>query len=197
MVFFLAQDGKTQVALDSEATVSVSLPSIVSKSSTMNGTSISDDVIEGNAVITVQGRVTYSKLKSQENNLNPIEFQEAIQEARRNRNRFTVNVKDYGQPLLQDYEDCVISNVDINVDKYSDTITVGLVFEQVFVSEAAKKTYLAPKRSEDAKPTVSDTKDSGNSSKTQVEEKKSRTIFKAVSEEGRDFLVGDDSGTNN
>ena len=165
MIFFFAQDGETKVSLDSEASVNVSLPSKVSKSSNMSGQTVSDEVIEGNATISVQGVVTYSKLKSQEKNLDPLQFQEAIQEARRNRKRFTLNVKEYKQSLLQSYEDCVISNVDISVDKYSDTITVSMVFEQVFISDAAKKAFLAPKSSEEAKTTTSPLSVSGTAQK--------------------------------
>ena len=178
MVFFLAQDGETKVALDSEASVQVSLSSTVSKSSTMSGGSTSDDVIEGNAVISTSGQVTYAKLTSQKKNLNPIEYQEAIQEARRNRRRFTVYIKDYGMPLLQDYEDCVISDCSFTIDKYSDTITVSITFEQVFVTEAAKKAFLAPKPKESAKPTVTSPTSTGQSTKTDA----GATIGKSIEE---------------
>lgn len=184
IIFFLAQDNKTQVKLDSEASIEVSLPSTVSNSSVMTGQSVSDDVIEGNAIITVTGLVTYAKMPAQEGTPNPIQFQELIQEARRNRRRFTVFAKDSGQPLLQDYEDCVISDVGISVDRYSDAITVSIVFEQIFISESAKKTFLAPKRKESVKPNTSDTKDSGQSTKTKTEEDESRTIAVAMVDEG-------------
>ena len=180
MVYFKSVDGKTNISLDIETDIQVSLPSTVSKTSNMSGIAVSDDVIEGNANISVNGVVTYSKLSSQENNLNPIQLQEALQESRRNRTRFTLYVKDYGQPLLKDYDDCVISNVDVSVGKYSDSINVSLSFEQVFVSQAAKATYLAPKSSESAKPTTANTKDSSDGSKTHKDEKGSRTIVFAI-----------------
>jgi len=179
-VFFHAQDGTTKVRLDSEASISVSLPSMVSKSSNMNGVSVSDDVIEGNAVISVEGRVTYSKLKSQEKNLDPIQFQEALQDARRNRNRFTLYARSKDQPLLQNYDNCVIANVDITVDKYSDTITVSLTFEQVFVSLAAKKVFLAAKSSESAKPTTESPKITGQAGKAQVGEDAANTMVRSI-----------------
>ena len=200
-VFFHAQDGTTKVRLDSEASISVSLPSMVSKSSNMDGSSVSDDVIEGNAVISIQGKVTYSKLKSQEKNLDPIQFQEALQDARRNRNRFTLYARSKDQPLLQNYDNCVIANVDITVDKYSDTITVSLTFEQVFVSLAAKKTYLAPISSESSKPTTSETKDSGSGSKENLDKQKSTFLVKLIeyfsSPKENEVPLGDLDGTNN
>lgn len=180
MVYFFAADGKTKVSLDVENNIQVSLPSSVSKSSNMRGVSVSDDVIEGNVTISMSGIVTYSKLESQTKNLNPIQLQEKLQESRRNRVRFTLYIKDYGQALLQNYDDCVISNVDISVGKYSDSINVSMSFEQVFVSQAAKASYLAPKSSEASKPTTANTKDSVDGAKTQVDEDKGRTAAKAI-----------------
>lgn len=177
LLFFLAEDNKTRVKFDSEASVEVSLPSKVTQSSVMSGQTVSDDVIEGNIIISVTGNVTYSKLPSQTNNPNPIQIQEYIQEARRSRRRFTVFTRDNGQPLLQDYEDCVIKDASVVADRFEDAITVSITFEQVFIAEAARKTFLAPKRKEDVKPSTSDTTDSGQGTKTNVDENESTSIF--------------------
>ena len=197
MVFFLATDGKTRVSLDSEASVSVSLPSKVAKSSTMSGKAVSDDVIEGNAVISVQGMVTYSKLKSQENNLNPVELLEALHASRRNRQRFTLYVKDDGQPLLIDYEDCVISSAEVLVDRFSDASTVSLVFEQTFVSESAKTSYLAPISSEATKPTTSSRTDSGDGSKENKDKNESSSIVYSLVERYNEFMDTYKAGVQN
>lgn len=199
MVYFLAQDGETRVAMDSESTVSVNLPSTVARSSNMSGTSLSDDVIEGNPVISVQGKVTYSKLPSQEKHLNPIDFQKELQVARRNRKRFTLYIKNNGQPLLDSYDDCVISGVNITVDKYSDTITVNMTFEQVFVSAAAKATYLKPLVKASDAPSLSSTTDSGNGAKVNVTKDYGATIAKAVREifQGTRPVFGGTDATNN
>jgi hypothetical protein len=99
--------------------------------------------------------------------LNPIEFQDAIQEARRNRSRFTLYIQDHGEPLLKDFPDCVITNFSPTVSIYSDTLTVDLTFEQVFVSQSARVSYLAPKPTEEDKPSLETTKDGGQATKTE------------------------------
>lgn len=183
MVFFLDTDGKTRVGMDSTSSVSISMPASASSSSTMSGKSVSDEVIEGNVIISIVGIVTYSKMPSQINNLDPLNLQRGLQRARRNRRRFTVYYKDTGQPLMDSYKDCVLTNADVNIDKYSDSVTVNLTFEQIFVSQAAKVSFLAPKVKEASKPTVEGTTDSSQTTSTEIEEKESRTIFLAIDQE--------------
>lgn len=180
MVFFFSDDGDTKVCLDSETSITVDMPSSVSKSSVMSGSSVSDEVIEGNIIITVQGVVTYGKNASQKDNLNPSEFGDEIQSARRNRRKFTLFVKDYDQPLLKDYTDCVIAGASIVVDKYSDSITVMLRFEQVFVSSSATQTTLAPLLQESAKPTASDVVNKGDAQKETITSEVSTSMLKDI-----------------
>lgn len=188
MVFFLAEDNKTKIKLDTESSIQVNLPSTVSKTSIMSGQTASDEVIEGNATISISGIVTYAKIKERQGVdpvPNPIELQNHIQDTRRKRRKFTVFVKDSGQPILEDYENCVISDVSFVVDRFSDAITVSITFEQVFVSETARKTYLAPQRKESVKPSTAETTDSGQTTKT--EEKESLSLFRTIEERGADL----------
>jgi len=184
MVFFLDTDGTTRVGMDSTTTVSVSMPSTASSSSTMSGKSVSDEVIEGNLTLSLTGFVTYAKLPSQETNLNPINFQRAIQRARRLKRRFTVYYKDTGQALMESYKDCVITSFDFTIDKYSDTITVSMSFEQIFVSQAAKVGFLAakiPKKvKESDKPTVDNITSNGQSTSTEETDDNGATYFSSI-----------------
>ncbi len=191
ILFFIAEDGKTKVRLDTEVSIEVSLPSTVAKSSVMSGKSVSDDVIEGNATISVAGKVTYSKLPSRiGENLNPIEFQDAIQVARSKGRRFTVYMQDEGYPLLQDYKDCVIKDCNFTVDKYTDTITVRLVFNQVFVSASAKKTFLKPKKAKESEPTTAEKEDSGQATGTETTDTEDKTIWTRLTEYVDNFNKG-------
>mgnify|MGYP005991773427 CR=1 FL=1 len=183
MVFFLDTDGTTRIGMDSTSSVSISMPSTASTSSTMSGKPVSDEVIEGNVTISVSGIVTYSKLPSQVNNLDPLSFQKSLQVARRNKRRLTVYLKDSGQPLMQNYKNCVLTNVEVTIDKFSDAITVNLGFEQIFVSQAATISFLAPKVRESAKPTVKGPTSAGQSTATEATEKERRTMFEAADQD--------------
>ena len=175
-LYFMSQDGNTELTLDSETEISVSLPSTVTKSSVSSGQTASHEVIEGNIVITTSGIVTYNKTVSSENNPNPITIQQEIQKLRRSGVKFTVYTYDNGQPLLQDYPNCVISDVNFTATKYTDTIQCAITFEQVFVSEAAKKSFLAPLPSKASAPTNNSPEDNGQGTKTAEEEQQTETI---------------------
>lgn len=194
MVFFLDTDGTTRIGMDSTSSVSISMPSTASTSSTMSGKPVSDEVIEGNVTISVSGIVTYSKLPSQVNNLDPLSFQKSLQVARRNKRRFTVYLKDTGQPLMQNYKNCVLTNVEVTIDKFSDAITVNLGFEQIFVSQAATVSFLAPKVKESAKPTVEGTTPAGQSTGTEASEEESKTVALKLKEGGAKVLSSIFSG---
>lgn len=187
LIFFLDVDGETRVSLDTESSITINMPATVSSTSNMEGQTVSDELIEGNITIDVTGRVTYSKLPSQFNNLNPIDFQNALQRARRGRRRFTLFYKDTGQALLQNYKNCVLKSATVNIGKYSDTITVSLSFEQIFISASAKKTTLKPIVKTSAKPTVTETKDSGQSTSTKVEEVDNKGMLKSI----LDYALGE------
>lgn len=184
LVYFLDEDGSTRVSLDTESSIVVNMPSSVSKTSNMSGTSVSDEVIEGNITIEVSGKVSYSKTNSQGNNLNPDEFKKALQTCRRNRRKFTLYSSETSQQLVDSYPDCVLTNANVTVDRYADTITVQLSFEQIFVSDAATVTTIQAIPSEPTKPTVGDPSTTGQTTSTQVPPEERKTIFKASYDKG-------------
>lgn len=199
VLHFISVDGRTRVSLDTEDTISVSYPSTVTKTSTSEGVGISHGAIEENITISASGLITYSKSVAQDQagNLNPIEFQEHLQRCRRAGHKFTVYTFEDGLPLLQDYENCVISDATVTASKYSNSVSVEISFEQVFVSEAAKKTYLKPKPAAAAKPSAGSPDGNGQGTKTKETEKQSESIFfkntKLFTEDGFSFGGNDGS----
>lgn len=194
MVFFYDIDGSTKVGLDNTASVSVSMPAEASSSSTMSGNTVSDEVIEGNVTISVSGKVTYAKMESQKGNLNPIDFQKAIQRARSERRRFNVYYNVKGQPLMSNYKNCVLTGCDFTIDVYSDTITVSLMFEQIFISKAAKVASLSSRYKESDKPTVKPVVDGGQTGKTDVTTKEKTTLLKkafTLQDQGKKPTIGE------
>ena len=177
LVYFLDEDGSTRVSLDTESSIVVNMPSSVSKTSNMSGTSVSDEVIEGNITIEVSGKVSYSKTNSQEDNLDPAAFKTALQACRRNRRKFTLYSSETHQQLVDSYPDCVLTNANVTVDRYTDTITVQLSFEQIFVSDAATVTTIKAVPSEAAKPTVGDPSNTGQSTGTTLSDEESTSIL--------------------
>lgn len=178
MVYFLSDDGSTKVSLDCEDNITVNMPSTVTKSSVSSGKAITHEVIEGNVTISVSGLVTYSKSVAQENNLDPIGLQNELQKARRDSRKFKLFMSDVEdeRPLYNDYDDCVISDVTVTAEKYSNAVRVDISFEQIFVSKAAK--YLIPKSNKDNAATTNKPTDSGQGSKTHS--KSSKEIYEAM-----------------
>ena len=177
--YFISQDGNTKVVMDMTKRVSISLPSSVSQSSNSAGQALSHTSVEGNAVISMEGKVTYSKSTAQEGNLTPPQFQQEIQKARRNRQKFTLYLTTESNSLLQDYKNCVLQNVDISIEEFIDTITVSLVFEQVFVSASAEVTTIQMSPSDQAKLEGASSPTGGNGgkgTKTEATEKESGTM---------------------
>ncbi len=181
MVYFIAKDGKNIVTMDSETSITVSKINTVVKNSVMSGRTIGDDLSEGNPIITVSGLVTYSKTNRQtaKGNPSPLELSAYLDESAAAGDRFILYTGGGTQKLLSNYDNCVIASHNLVVDKYEDTVTVSLVFEQVFVSAAAKTTYLPPLPAKEVKGKLADTKSTGSTGKTQVEEEVSRTFFNA------------------
>ena len=142
--YFMSQDGKTRVTLDCEKEASVSYPSSVSKASTSAGKTISHQVVEGNAIISVSGLVTVHKAITKLQNLSPLDFQEEINAVRRNATRFTLYLDFAKTKLIKDFKDCVISNAEVVLSNKMDTIEVSLTFEQVFITDSAKTVFFAP-----------------------------------------------------
>jgi hypothetical protein len=152
------------------------MPSTVTKSSVSSGQTASHEVIEGNIIISTSGIVTYSKTVSSENNPTPITLQEEIQKLRRSGSKFTVYTYNNGQPLLQDYANCVISDVEFTASRFSDSIQCSITFEQVFVSAAAKKEFLKAIPSKSSAATNNSPTDTGQGTKTAEEEEETATI---------------------
>ncbi|CAM0043595.1 endolysin [Vibrio phage K460] len=179
IAYFFSADGNTKVMLDGTKRVRISAPSSVSQSSNSAGQAISHTSVEGNTTISVEGKVTYSKSVSQQDNLNPYDFQRELQKARRNRQKFTLYLTTESNPLLQDYKNCVIQNVDVEVGEFLDTIEVSLVFEQVFVTAAAEATTIKMSPTDQAKLDGVGSPDGSGSrgTKTKADEKQATTMF--------------------
>ncbi|QXN60112.1 hypothetical protein KUA24_45 [Vibrio phage HNL01] len=190
LIYFVSQSGDI-IALDGTESVEVSKDNSVSKSSMMDGTTISDGYSEGNKVISISGKVTYSKSLRQQldGTPTPLQFQRLIQQTERNHERFTLRTYKGSWPLLDDIKDCVIASNSVSITEYLDTIDVTLTIEQVFVSKSARTTYLAPQRTkqEGTSASVADTEDS-TGGKGATEEKDNRTIALALAEDGTSYV---------
>ncbi|AUR91504.1 hypothetical protein NVP1161O_062 [Vibrio phage 1.161.O._10N.261.48.C5] len=180
--YFISQDGNTKVMMDMTKRVSISLPSSVSQSSNSTGQALSHTSVEGNAIISMEGRVTYSKSVSQADNLNPVQFQQEIQKARRNRQKFTLYLTTESNPLLQDYKNCTIQNVDFSIEEFTDSVDISLVFEQVFVSASAEVTTIQMSPTDQAKldGVASPTGGNNKGTKTEATEKETSTALYAT-----------------
>ncbi|AUR92160.1 hypothetical protein NVP1170O_047 [Vibrio phage 1.170.O._10N.261.52.C3] len=170
LVYFVATDGSTLVKLDCEESISVSRANQSTKSSIMTGASKSDGFVVGNRQVSIQGVVTYSKTPRQTGNPNPLEFIKHIDALINAHQRFTLYADTSYSKLLQDIEDCVITSFTHTVDKFEDTITVNLSFEEQFVTGAATTTYLPPQPSSGTSASLSENTDSGKTSKESVDE---------------------------
>jgi hypothetical protein len=188
--YFLSQDGSTKVMMDMVKRVNIDLPSSVSQSSNSAGQAISHTSVEGNAIISMEGRVTYSKSRIQEDNLNPVQFQQEIQKARRGRHKFTLYLATEFNSLLQDYKNCVIQNVNVSIGDYTDSIDVNITFEQVFVSDSAEVTTIKISPSDQAKLEGAASQDSSekDGTKTSAKEEQKSTILQSSAA----FLTGND-----
>lgn len=173
MVYFKSNDG-TLVTMDGEDSIEVSKSNVVASSSVISTKNSSDDVIEGNLVLNVQGRVTYSKTPSQTGNPTPEEWVDLIESTISARTRFTVYSVKYqgGKPLLKDYPNMVIADYGYTVSKFEDTIIARITFQEVFVSGAATETTLAPKKSSTAKESYPSTTTGGKGVSTEDTEER-------------------------
>ena len=70
--------------------------------------------------------------------------------------------------LLRDVDDCIITSFSYVVDKFENAITVDITFEEMFVSSAAKVTYLPPKPAKVAVMSISGKQGTGTTRKTDV-----------------------------
>lgn len=157
MVYFKS-NSDTLVCLDGETEISISLSNTVTSNSVMSGREVGDDIQRGLRTIDVTGIVTYSKTSAQQGNPTPSEFIDLIEQAIDDKQRFTLySVKNIsGKDLLKDYDNLVVASYNYVVDRFEDSITARITFQEIFVSSAATKTYLAPVRSASTASSTSD-----------------------------------------
>ncbi|PNH81336.1 phage baseplate protein [Vibrio diazotrophicus] len=169
MVYFKSNSG-TLVCLDAETEIDVSLSNSVTSNSVMSGRTVSSDLVKGNKIVNVTGLVSYSKTSAQQGNPTPSEFIDLIEKAIDDKQRFTLySVKNQkGKDLLKNYENLVIDSYGYTVDKYEDSITARITFQEVFVSESATKTTIKPVRSKDTQQALSDPTKGGKGTSTTV-----------------------------
>lgn len=177
LVYFI-NNAREIVCFDGETDVSVSQTNDVASSSVISGRNIADDVHEGDIFINVSGLVTYTKTLTQSNNKNPTpqEIVQRIAGVIASRSRFTLYATDSRFPLIDSYDNCVIASWSYSLDDSEDTIEVTITFQQKFVSQSAKKSYLPPSPSKKTDGALAGKGNGGDTGKTQVEEKQAETI---------------------
>ena len=182
IVYFITEDGKSIVALDCEEAVSVTKQNSVSRHSVMSGNA-SDGVTEGNKVINLSGKVTYTKSASQQTQgtPNPIEIQDQLDSFSRNNYRFRVYTDQTSLPLLKGIDQCALGTSTVTLGGWTDTIEVSMTIEEVFVSKSATTTFLPPVHA-DGKSNTTPKKGSGG--KTEVPPKEVRSMLLNFTEYG-------------
>lgn len=201
-VYFMSLDGKKIVALDCEERITYSRANESTKSSIFSGSQVSDGYIEGNYVVNLSGRITYSKTNRQNDNPDPLEFQQMVDDRVSSLRRFTLYTSKQGFQLLNNLENCVITDHSVTVDEFEDTIKVDMTIEAQFVSNSAKRTYLKPVRKKKVEAAYDTEKNSGTGTKEVKTEEQSSTLWKKtfdygvdISQEIVDALKTDTGGT--
>ena len=192
-VYIISPDGQTVIGLDCEKNVTVSRNNTVTTKSVMSGKDISDGYQVGLRSVNISGIMTYSKGVGQQDTLNPLDFQRAIDNLVDNKQRFTLYT-DKSVQLIDDISDCVIESHTVIIDKFLNAVQVDLVVREVWISQAAQlgNLYLPPEKSASAAKDGSDpTK--GRGGKSEVEKKEVLTIARSAEESGRS-LLGIESG---
>lgn len=148
-IYFKSAKNGTLVCMDAETSIDVSQSNTVTSNSVMSKREVGDDLIRGNKVISVTGIVSYSKTSSQEGNPTPSEWVDLIEAAIDSKQRFTLySVKNQaGKDILKDYDNLVVADYGFVVDRFEDSITARITFQEIFVSNPATKTFLPPLRS--------------------------------------------------
>jgi hypothetical protein len=179
IVYFISKEGNI-FSLGSEDNITVSQSNKSSKSSIMAGRSASDDLEEGNKVLSISGVVSYTKTAKQESDgvPNPLEFQRMLDSVVSSGERFTVYTNKAGRSLLDNMKDCVVIDRSVTVDKYSNAITASVTFEQQFITDSATKTYLPPQKSSSVNNLASED-GTGTTTKTTQPEAERKTMFAA------------------
>lgn len=170
MVYFKSSNSGTLVCMDAEAEIDVSLSNSVTNNSVMSGRTVSSDLVKGNKIVNVTGIVSYSKTSAQQGNPTPSEFIDLIEKAIDDKQRFTLySVKNQqGKDILKDYENLVIADYGYTVDKYEDSITARITFQEVFVSDSATTTTLKPVKSKDSEKSLANPTKGGKGTSTTV-----------------------------
>lgn len=156
LIYFIAEDGESIIALDCEQSLEISKSNTVTESSIVTGESRADGFVEGNKRIAVSGLVTYSKSASQQTQgtPDPLEFQNLLDATIRSHSRFKLYAAKGNTQFLPDINNCVIDNYNIVIDRFSNAITANLAISEVFISEAATKTELPPVASKTDKSSI-------------------------------------------
>lgn len=185
IVYFIAPDGKSVIGLDCEESIGMQKKNKVTEYSVMTGETVSDGFQEGNKVVNLSGKVTYNKSVSQESDgtPNPIEIQDMLDDASRSHHRFRLYTDTDRLPLLKGIDECVVESYGVDLGGWTDTVTLSMTIKEVFVSDAAKKTYLPPlPNKEQAKSGSEPT--AGKGGKTEVPEKEKATILRNLKDTG-------------
>ncbi len=178
LLYFIADDGNSIVALDCEESLKVSKKNSVSESSVMSGSTVSDGYKEGNKVVALSGKVTYNKsaAQQQQGTPDPLEIQNLLDTNIRNHTRFKLYADQSGFALLKDIDTCIIEDYTVDVQHYTDTIILSMVIKEVFVSDAATTTTLPPRPDTESAKSDSDPT-SGKGGKQVVAEEENATIL--------------------
>jgi len=167
---FLISHENDFFALDVTTDVAKSQSNSLTKSSVMDGTNFSDGFTIGNPSISFSGICNYNKIDRGIAGFkipNPKEFSVLLDKMIASFQRFTL----YGNKLIPNLDNVVITNYQITQNKYSDAMEVSLTVEQVFVSERAQEVRLTkPSKATSSDLDVTEKTDSGDGSKTEVEE---------------------------
>jgi len=157
-------------ALDITTEVSKSQSNALTKSSVMDGSNFSDGYTIGNPSITFTGICNYHKINRNIPGFitpNPREFSVILDKMIASFQRFTL----YGNNLIPTLPNVVITSYQINQSKYSESMEVTITVEQVFVSERAQTVRLTkPETATSSDLDVTENSDSGDGSKTELEE---------------------------
>jgi hypothetical protein len=189
MLQFKTVDSDIIVQMDTESSIEVSKSNTISNSSVMSGANTSDNMQEGNVTVSVQGRVTYSKTASQQDNPNPSEWIDLIDNAIRNKRVFKLDYDKHesGKAILKSYDNMVISDYGYTVDRFEDTITTRITFNEIYITDAAIVTELDPLPKKEDKPQLQDA-ESNEGVGTEVSDKVRRSLFAFLD----DLLTGED-----
>lgn len=182
IIYFITEDGSSIVALDCEESIEISKQNQVSNYSVMGGDTVSDGYSEGNKIVNLSGKVTYTKSSTQQTQgtPNPIELQDMLDSFSRNHYRFRMYTDDSALPLLRGIENCMLGSSQVSLGGWRDTIQVDMTINEIFVSQAARVTELPPIPTQETSKTTKDPEKGSGGKTTASEEKKGTILFNFV-----------------